>query len=1144
MEPALDLFRGLTADQRKAATLLDCNTLVTAGAGTGKTKALVARYVALLVEGCRPPEILAVTFTDKAALEMRGRVRMALQELVETHHGTERGRWLALESELDAARIGTIHSFCAELLRSHPAEAEVDPRFRVAEEGIATALKAEAVEAALAWAANERQTAPLFDSFRGDVLRSLLLALLKRRADAAEGFARASDGAAWSLYVGRELADFAKMPDVREAIAELERLRAGAALPAQHAAEVAGLLAGWQTFTRELAAGQVFQAARALFELRRQHLGLRSIDPQVKPAVCRLRTVYGNTVDHWLGGEKKAEPPDPAVQEQFVADLARLGEVFAFAEREYCAALAARQALDFDDLELGAVRLLAQAPVRQRWQETLKAILVDEFQDTNPRQAAIVDALCGDHDDRLFVVGDARQSIYRFRGADVTVFRRTEERFAACRWEVLALRESFRTHAQLLQAIDHLLEPILRVPPDSAPLDIGYEALVAHRTAPPAGLPPPYVEFCLGAGADIGAARPAAARALADRLLELRHTGQMEAWSDVAVLFRASRSYQIYESAFETAGIPFVTVAGVGFYDRPEVRDLLNMLRAIAEPWNDLALAGLLRSPAFAIRDSALYRLRIVGDRRRPLRRALAEGVAELDGEDAIGVQRAARLLADLEPLADRLPVAELLSQLLERTDYRAVLAASDVSRLWRNVDKLMEDARASGLVRVREFLEYVNTLRDVEVREAEAAVEAAGAVRLMTVHKAKGLEFPVVVIGDASHAGSSRQELFYVVRGLGIAAGSCGRSADQPLAVKLAAWHDQRETDAEGRRLLYVAATRARDKLIVSGTVTLGRNGPTAHGWLEQLLAALEVDLAALVERADGGWLEHRVDESVFGLCLVRAEETPPRSATAPDHEPDGTASRIATSWADDAAKAAALAPEEGASPASAATGDATVVGPADAEPSRPAEEPLPLYRPVPVPRQPTTDSDSFGEPRRTWRASGTQRVPATALGSLVHRALQHWRFPDDPALDALLDTAALEERLVADRLRREAIRLAKELLARFRGHALWAVIDGAGEANRFHELPYIARLDEPGTPARSGRIDLVYRDARGWHIVDFKTDHLADANQMRAVIEARGYREQLAEYVTNLERLASVTADACLCFLDVGGAVHVEPL
>ncbi len=189
-------------------------------------------------------------------------------------------------------------------------------------------------------------------------------------------------------------------------------------------------------------------------------------------------------------------------------------------------------------------------------------------------------------------------------------------------------------------------------------------------------------------------------------------SGQILAWSEVTLLFRASTSFPVYEDAFEEAGIPYVTVAGQGFYDRPEISDVLNLLRVLADPWDELALAGLLCSPAFGLHQVGLAQLRWQGDQKAPLYQVLQGDLSGLEETDRAVAGRAKAFLEALLPWVDRIPVAELLQRVVTWTNYRAILAAGS-HRLWRNLDKLLADAQASGVVQVQAFLEYLGTLKD-----------------------------------------------------------------------------------------------------------------------------------------------------------------------------------------------------------------------------------------------------------------------------------------------------------------------------------------------------------------------------------------------------------------------------------------------
>jgi ATP-dependent helicase/nuclease subunit A len=525
------------------------------------------------------------------------------------------------------------------------------------------------------------------------------------------------------------------------------------------------------------------------------------------------------------------------MESMVLESLPGLHHLFNQVIQQYASALHSRRALDFDDLESGALRLLSSHTyIRQRWQAEISAILVDEFQDTNQRQRQLIDLIGGDTPGRRFYVGDDRQSIYRFRGADVTVFREVRRQVEVAGGLVINLDTTYRTHAPLVAATSSLLEPAMRSPIQPMP---DYWVNFTHLQAfnPDSPLPAPYLEFL--AGAD----RPIAASLLAQRLLELYVAGEITSWDQVALLFRASTHFNEYETALQTAGIPFVTVAGRGFYQRPEIRDLLNQLRALANPWDDAALAGLLRSPAFGLSDEVLYRLRWPnpGAEASPLFTALHNPPENLTPAELAQVKRAASLLDELSPLVDRLPVAELLARLLDRTDLRAILAFGG-ARLVQNVDKLLADAHTSRIVPVRTFLSYVDTLRDIGAREGEAPVEAAGAVQLLTIHRAKGLEFDIVVLADASYRSRNRSTPAFWLPAYGFAAAP-NRLPDPdavPLAYAYLKYADGLQEEAERVRLLYVALTRARQRLLVSGH--LSRSSP--YGWLKTLCDSAGLDL------------------------------------------------------------------------------------------------------------------------------------------------------------------------------------------------------------------------------------------------------------------------------------------------------------
>ena len=1088
-EPLLDRVVtsfNLTPPQRAAALERQRDIVLTAGAGSGKTRTLIARYAGLLAGGLSPRRVVAITFTEKAAREMRSRVRTALGELAQNAvDPNERQRWVELGSQMDSARIGTIHSLCAEILRAHPAEAGNDPRFEVLDEGLAAALRVQVVTDTSSTLVELPDYAPLFQHFRASGVQALLGFLLNRRLEARETFLQ--DFNSRSLVL-QSLESSLRSPEISEPLADL-RAMSRESLTQNEGENMASMLTDllvlWCEAESALVRAEPVTCAGYLFQARREkmrgNIGKR-VSP-VRDAISALKTAFDALLNPLTSGAgSKDSPPDAELEDLFEQLQPLLRRAFDQLLQGYQSALNLRHALDFDDLEYGALQLLKNPAIRARWQSELDALLVDEFQDTNARQRELVEALSGPPG-RLFLVGDARQSIYRFRRADVTVFRAVQERVRRAGGLVLDLDITYRAHEPLLLASADLLSIVMGTQPDPArPYHVPFSPLSAYRKIVPEHISGPHVEIVLGVGAESASARQSAARALAERLLELKAGRQIQTWDQVALLFRASTGFAAYEDAFEESGLPFVTVAGRGFYDRPEIRDVLNLLRALSDPSDDLCMAGLLRSPAFGLSDAALYQLRLQGTQVLPYWAALRGDLSMLNEVDNAYAQRAARIISELLPMVDRVPVAELLKCLVDACDYRALLAADDSTgsggRQWRNLDKLLGDAQSSQQVNVRDFLEYLATLNDAGAREGEAPAEAQGAVRLMTIHKSKGLEFPVVVLADAGREPRGASELAYLLPGLGFAF----KLDPAPMLYRLASQQDQLQSQAETRRLLYVAVTRAQEKLIISGHAAPARSGsdPSISAWLSELCAAAGLDLAGLLAR-NGAPLE-----------LFTSSGQPVRA------------------W---------CAPAENVQPAMLTPGSAALTPELD----------LPaLYRPL---YKPAEDEDEERQARPVWRATAGA-VPPSVIGKMVHKAIELWLFPTDARLILLLEAAALNAGLASQDQRSEAVRRARELLERFQMHPLWQEIDSALE--RHHEIPYSRMVAEL---AETGYIDLLYRTASGWQLLDFKTDAIHNLTQRQALVGK--YARQMQRYTGAVESLLGAQAQARMCFLDDMGRV-----
>jgi ATP-dependent helicase/nuclease subunit A len=1082
----LDLFE-LKGKQREAVIERSRNLAVTAGAGSGKTRTLVTRYLGLLAEGLQPRQVVAITFTEKASREMRSRTRSWLRVLILQAKTLEKRKyWAGLDSQMDSARIGTIHSLCAEVLRNHPAEAHLDPQFVVVDENQTAALRAASVENGLVWAVQQAGMDRLLRTFSLGTLERLLSSLLAKRLEVTPG---AFDPANMTSQVSQALWHFLKDDAVIGIRTELNLAKSSHALVSEAgdgmAAQVEELLKLLDSAEAALAQNEpVIISAQALFQARRTQMRLNfgKKSSQVKDAVKALRDCYDQLLQNWLGGaDLKDQPPDPNVEKALMEVSPLISQLYEQVLSLYRAQLNKLRGLDFDDLEAGTVSLLQNPSIRARWQQEIAAVLVDEFQDTNARQREIILGLSGETPGRLFVVGDARQSIYRFRGADVTVFTGLQAELKKQGGLTIDLDRTFRAHPELLNTMGALLEPIMGNKPNPEhPFHIPYSKLIPDRSASRTGIQPPFVECILAAAENAETARPAAAHALARRLSELNQSGEIESWDEVALLFRASSTFPIYEQALEDFGIPFVTVSGTGFYDRPEVRDLLNMLRALSDPWDDQALAGFIRSPAFGVSDVGIYLLRCPGGKIKPLYEALRGDLSSLSQSDQNHTLRALAILTDLEPLVDHLPVSELLQRLVNLTDYRATLASCAYlpgsSRLWRNVDKLISDAQASGQVRVRAFLEYINTMRDIGAREGEATSEAKGSVRLMTIHKSKGLEFPFVVLADAARRPNPGREIaFQLGKAWTIAPDKLESS---PLGFRLAKWQDSLQAEAEEQRLLYVAMTRTQEKLIINGHLRLKEGRVTTDGWLNKLLDAGGILPEALLAEA-GAWKHFSLPgEGEWAFWLTPMNSVIPSIRLAPG-----------LPW-----------PESRA-------------------------EPLFMPLAVGLPSMVTvSEHRSLSLEPRT--------PPARVVGEMVHKALQRWRFPGDPRLEPLLRTQAQMEGLLEGALVERAVQEAENLLRRFQRQPLYAEMDAALE--RHHELPYVE------SAAEWGFMDCLYRTPQGWVLVDFKTDELRSPQAVEAALEE--YRPQLLRYRQAAERLLGEAPQTRMCFLNVGKEVEVR--
>lgn len=846
-----------TAQQQRAIAARG-NVLVVAGAGAGKTQTVVDRCLAWLLDESNAgsiDQILMVTFTQAAAAEMRQRLRQGL-ELARS--GTAPPRLAEQLALLETAHISTLHSFCFHLVSRHLHELGLDPQARIMPEEQVRLLERRALDAVFdrVYASEEPPALAiqqLIQSQGGDwdaPVRDLILRLhhyTQTLRDPAQWFARQQGGfeqtepSLWIQWLMEELTRWraawlpvlqAQPPQNRNA--------------AQCAAALAGLpeTPGRAQFASALeaiaAADDNWPKPRAPW---RQPIEKIFDDVEFLRAVCAM----GET-DPLAEDWQWARPAMLAL-----LDLAgQFDRVFQEAKRQ-------EGGLDYHDLEQFALRLLWKegrpSALAEYWRGKFRLIFVDEFQDINEAQEAIIQALGREGAEaNRFLVGDVKQSIYGFRLADPRIFAKYHEV-----WEketgaqVVALTENFRSHEGILHFVNALFAAVMRQKTGGVNYDAGIYLRfgnAASRGHLAAGAGPPPVELHLrrrGGETEAGEAPETAsdaemeARMVGRRLLELKNQrapifdragNQQEVkWSDMVVLLRSPRhKVEAYAKEFAALGLPMTAARG-GFYESLEVCDLLNLLRVLDNPLQDLPLLGVLHSPLAGLTASELAIIRLASEHGRYWT-ALGQWHETTAARDAHyeKVDEFLKRLADWRKLSRLSAVSYCLEHIIDETHYGDRVAAQPGGGQKRaNVERLLQLTRqfdthaGESLYR---FLRFVDAQQESEMDIEPAPAPLADAVRVMSIHQSKGLEFPIVVLADLGKRFNFSDTRAKIM--LDEEYGLCPQiqPPDTPqFYPSLPHWLAQRRQKqkmlGEEMRLLYVALTRAGQRLILAGTTS-----------------------------------------------------------------------------------------------------------------------------------------------------------------------------------------------------------------------------------------------------------------------------------------------------------------------------------
>jgi ATP-dependent helicase/nuclease subunit A len=884
-----------TRNQKKAHDL-NRHISVTAGAGSGKTAVLVHRYVKILLEtDLHPSQVVAITFTRKAAAELKQRIATELEARLQQEPGNTKLE--SIKTGMLSAQISTIHSFCARILREYPVEARVDAGFRELQGILQRLTLRDTIESTL----REIGDRPEEDEIRVklvDLLRifgksrlEAHLSELVNQRGAVERLKRnlyyRTDSEVldvWHDFVQSQLAQSLKdrfpIEDWQRCLNSVLAIARG-----RNATKVQELAAGIQSnMEPQEAVSPLTKIAPLLITQKgtiskRDFLGSRVETDAIEEEIDFLVRAanYFQSLPAFTDDDK------------LLICVARLLiHIYDEVQRAYENRKRQAGQLDFDDLQIKVRDLLQQErSICKQLAQRYPYIMVDEYQDTDQLQYEILDLLAVINEntrkqkpsdsklDNLFIVGDEKQSIYGFRGADVRVFDRTrkdiidyqsrlieqselmqdfawqEETLEASDSEKhgeLHLPENFRLLRNLVGFVNLVFEPLMK---GRNEFEVKYEPLIQGRTTDHPG----DVELLIGSTEQAADEY----KLVASRIRHLVGTGET-IWTDegdgekprpirygdIAILIRTRTRLPEIESALFNAEIPYKITGGLGFYQRQEIYDIGNYLQFLADPANDVALAGILRAPFFGVSDVELYEVTQPSST-TSFWQKVQDYVDWTDQPSASPIDSAVGILRSHLEICHRIPPSELIRKIVNDTGMVGVLAVGqNGEQRWANYEKLLGIARGFerlGFTDLFDFLEQLDLLIEEEEGEGQATTQlTAEAVEIMTIHAAKGLEFPVVILPNLDRGFRSDQEPFIDdLLGIGFRPADPEKNYKQsdPGATQLMRVRAKNKTEAEEQRLFYVATTRARDRLILSGTADKRGN---ATCWLNWLFDALEI--------------------------------------------------------------------------------------------------------------------------------------------------------------------------------------------------------------------------------------------------------------------------------------------------------------
>ena len=1091
--------------RRRAVEETNRSFVVEASAGTGKTSILIDRILHLVLEKGPdgPPlpllKICAITFTEKAAGEMKVRLREKFDAL-SLQAGPKGDLARAAIGDLETAAISTFHAFATGLLKERPVEAELDPRFSTLDETQSDLLFREIWEPWIHRAIDDRHPTlekALRQGISLDNLKNLAQILrlharsvheLQSPPPATEAEVRAQMDE--MLLKGQELLDLCLKPEdklvplMQSALLWLKRPGETAAPGGRPGAK--GARDSWTGGRETVEAVRGFVNEVVDFAIASLQLPCQRTFDEA------LRWMIAEFIPHWENGKR------------------------------------IRGVVDFDDqLQMARDLLMRSRAARREFQNRYAALLVDEFQDTDPLQLHIVLLLTSTDLDqvnpdqlqpdpgRLFIVGDPKQSIYRFRNADIETYMSVIEpsRMAELRLELLQLNRNFRSVPSILRFADEVFGDAMTVPEDGryqpAYLAFGGQGARQAGNAHPAV----YVltdrnngEACSRRVEEyFGREASRIARLIAqipnnvnwmvqERSVPNDNGWRLPTYGDIAVLLPVMTKADALEDALRDLNVPYVLEGGKYYYARSEVSSAITLLRSISDPNDKVALYGALRSIFFGLSDEDLLRAHIGGlplDYRR-----------EVSETSPLHVPY--RLLRDLHSRRHERPASETFEELLHRTGAREVLATRGFQSL-ANLGKLTRKLRSlQNGISFSQLANILQTMDEEGLAESESRLmeQRSNAVRIMSIHRAKGLDFPIVFVAGLGLRKTNRPGNFladcHQTNAFALRIESKGLELETPLWKKLAE-EDRKREDAEMLRLLYVALTRARDHLVLCAhsrgfKKPAGQNKPVPD--IENTRLKPFYQFLCDLEKWDG---------DMFWILDAEALDGPIRDSK---HEKvSGTLDKIES-----------IALE--------------------------IRELHKLINETPFSKNLRTASDAAGEISEEDAVSGAgddaaARPRAIRFGIAFHAAMEEVDIHETNAVPKLAEDIGARHGLGGEEIRllENMVRqtLSSELLQRARKaeHAGGRVLK---------ELPFIRPVSDGSEKAiQEGKIDLAFEEESGWVLVDYKTDRIPQESGDLNLYFRDKYGAQMGHYAAALRDLAVPVIATYVLLARTGAAVKI---